>query len=114
MKNLRKVCAICTLGAVLSPGTMMFAQEHRDDDNRNSRTNDERNDRRDNRTYDQRDNGRNDRHYDRGDNRGYGDHSYVRHDEWKKGYRMRHDDWDRGQRVDDYQQYHLRRPPSGL
>ena len=39
-------------------------------------------------------------------------HSYVKHDEWKKGYHMKHEDWDRGNRV-DYRTYHLRRPPNG-
>jgi Ni/Co efflux regulator RcnB len=39
-------------------------------------------------------------------------HTYVKHDEWKKGYHMQHQDWDRGEKV-DYQTYHLRRPPSG-
>ncbi|HZB88046.1 MAG TPA: RcnB family protein [Terracidiphilus sp.] len=39
-------------------------------------------------------------------------HSYVHHNEWKKGYHMRHEDWDRGARI-DYRTYHLHRPPSG-
>ena len=38
---------------------------------------------------------------------------YVRHDEWKKGEHMRQEDWNRADRVDDYQHYHLRRPPRG-
>lgn len=37
---------------------------------------------------------------------------YVRHDEWKKGYRMNHDDWSRGEQV-DWQAHHLRHPPAG-
>ena len=37
---------------------------------------------------------------------------YVRHDEWKKGYRMRQEDWARGQRI-DYRTYHLNAPPRG-
>jgi len=39
-------------------------------------------------------------------------HTYVHHEEWKRGYHMRHDDWDRGERV-DYHHYHLRQPPHG-
>lgn len=39
-------------------------------------------------------------------------HTYVRHDEWKKGATMNHDDWNRGERV-DYRQYHLNAPPRG-
>lgn len=38
--------------------------------------------------------------------------SYVRHDEWKKGYHMRDEDWRRGQPI-DYRTYHLRKPPRG-
>jgi Ni/Co efflux regulator RcnB len=38
--------------------------------------------------------------------------AYVRHDEWKKGYRMNHDDWNRGRAV-DYHAYHLKQPPRG-
>ena len=86
MMNFRKVCALCTLVAVLSPGAITFAQDHHDD---------------------QRDDHRDARHDDRHD-----DHGYVRHEEWKKGYHMRHEDWDRGARV-DYRQYRLHRPPSG-
>ena len=37
---------------------------------------------------------------------------YVRHDEWKKGYKMPAADWGRGQRV-DYRTYHLSAPPRG-
>ena len=39
-------------------------------------------------------------------------HTYVHHEEWKRGYHMRHEDWDRGDRV-DYHQYHLKEPPHG-
>jgi len=38
--------------------------------------------------------------------------TYVRHDEWKKGYHMNKDDWARGEAV-DYRTYHLKKPPSG-
>ena len=38
--------------------------------------------------------------------------TYVKHDEWKKGYHMNKDDWARGEVV-DYKTYHLRKPPSG-
>ena len=38
---------------------------------------------------------------------------YVRHDEWRRGYRLRHEDWDRGQRVNDWRAHQLRRPPRG-
>jgi Ni/Co efflux regulator RcnB len=37
---------------------------------------------------------------------------YVRHDEYKKGYRMPQADWARGQRI-DYRTYHLNAPPRG-
>jgi Ni/Co efflux regulator RcnB len=37
---------------------------------------------------------------------------YVRHDEYKKGYKMPPADWARGQRV-DYRTYHLSAPPNG-
>lgn len=39
-------------------------------------------------------------------------HTYVHHQEWRKGYRMHNEDWNRGERI-DYRQNHLRRPPSG-
>jgi Ni/Co efflux regulator RcnB len=39
-------------------------------------------------------------------------HTYVKHEEWKKGYHMNHDDWNRGDKV-DYETYHLRKPPAG-
>jgi len=39
-------------------------------------------------------------------------HSYVHHDEWKKGYHLNGDDWNRGERV-DYHQYHLSAPRRG-
>lgn len=48
-----------------------------------------------------------DHHDDHHDN-----HSYVRHEEWKKGYHMRQEDWSRGDRI-DYRTYHLRTPPRG-
>jgi Ni/Co efflux regulator RcnB len=38
--------------------------------------------------------------------------SFVRHDEWKRGYHMDKADWGRAQRV-DYKQYHLNAPPRG-
>jgi Ni/Co efflux regulator RcnB len=38
--------------------------------------------------------------------------SYVKHDEWKKGYHMKKEDWDRGEVV-DYKTYHLKEPPRG-
>ena len=38
--------------------------------------------------------------------------TYVKHDEWKKGYHMNQDDWARGEVV-DYKTYHLRKPPRG-
>jgi Ni/Co efflux regulator RcnB len=38
--------------------------------------------------------------------------SYVKHDEWKKGYTMNKDDWQRGEAV-DYKTYHLKAPPRG-
>jgi Ni/Co efflux regulator RcnB len=38
--------------------------------------------------------------------------SYVKHDEWKKGYHMNKDDWQRGEAV-DYKTYHLKAPPRG-
>ncbi len=89
MTNFRKACALCAIATMLSGG-VSFAQDR-----------DHHDDQRDHRD-DQRDH-RDDRH----DN-----HSYVRHDDWRKGYHMRHEDWDRGERV-DYRTYHLRRPPSG-
>lgn len=48
-----------------------------------------------------------DHHDDHHDN-----HTYVRHNEWKKGARMNHDDWNRGEKV-DYRHYHLHAPPRG-
>lgn len=87
--NFRKTCALFTIITMLSGG-VTFAQ-----------------DRHDNRPDDHHDNNRDYRHDGHQDNR-----SYVRHNEWKKGYRMRHEDWDRGDRV-DYRTYHLRRPPAG-
>jgi Ni/Co efflux regulator RcnB len=38
--------------------------------------------------------------------------TYVRHDEWKKGYHMKQEDWNRARPV-DYRQYHLKPPPHG-
>ncbi len=37
---------------------------------------------------------------------------YVRHSNWRKGYRMDRNDWNRGDRV-DYRQYHLAAPRRG-
>lgn len=39
-------------------------------------------------------------------------HTYVKHDEWKKGSHIRDEDWSRGEQV-DWHAHHLRRPPSG-
>jgi Ni/Co efflux regulator RcnB len=39
-------------------------------------------------------------------------HAYVRHNEWRKGYRMNNNDWGRGERV-DYRRYHLAAPRPG-
>ncbi len=38
--------------------------------------------------------------------------TYVRHDEWKKGYHMKPEDWKRAQPI-DYRHYHLSAPPHG-
>ena len=38
---------------------------------------------------------------------------YVRHDDWRKGYRMRPDDWRRAQRVNNWRAYRLSAPPRG-
>jgi Ni/Co efflux regulator RcnB len=38
--------------------------------------------------------------------------TYVRHDEWKKGYHMKSEDWNRARPI-DYRQYHLNPPPHG-
>jgi Ni/Co efflux regulator RcnB len=38
--------------------------------------------------------------------------TYVKHDEWKKGYHMKDEDWKRGEVV-DYRTYHLKPPPNG-
>ena len=106
MTNLRKVCAVCTLFSVLSPGSLVFSQDRHDDqrdENRDARHDDNRDARHDDRRDDRSSDRANDRH---------DDHGYVRHDEWRKGYRMRHEDWDRGERI-DYRQYRLRRPPEG-
>jgi Ni/Co efflux regulator RcnB len=39
-------------------------------------------------------------------------HTYVRHDEWKKGYHMKDEDWKRGEQV-DYKAHKLKEPPRG-
>ena len=39
-------------------------------------------------------------------------HTYVEHNDWKKGAPIKHEDWDRGEKV-DYRQYHLNAPPHG-
>lgn len=49
-----------------------------------------------------------DHHDDHHDDHG----GYVRHDEYRKGYRMPKADWARGQRI-DYRTYHLNAPPRG-
>jgi Ni/Co efflux regulator RcnB len=38
--------------------------------------------------------------------------TYVRHDEWRKGYHMKSEDWNRARPI-DYRQYHLSPPPHG-
>jgi Ni/Co efflux regulator RcnB len=38
---------------------------------------------------------------------------YVRHSQWRKGYRMAPGDWSRGDRISNWSHYHLRRPPRG-
>jgi Ni/Co efflux regulator RcnB len=38
--------------------------------------------------------------------------TYVRHDDWKKGYHMKQEDWNRARPI-DYRQYHLNPPPHG-
>jgi Ni/Co efflux regulator RcnB len=38
--------------------------------------------------------------------------TYVKHDEWKKGYHMKDEDWKRAEPV-DYKTYHLKAPPRG-
>jgi Ni/Co efflux regulator RcnB len=40
------------------------------------------------------------------------DDTYVRHNEWKKGYHMKQADWNRARPI-DYHQYHLNPPPRG-
>ena len=39
--------------------------------------------------------------------------TYVKHDEWKKGYHMKQEDWSRAQPVGDWKAHHLRTPPRG-
>jgi Ni/Co efflux regulator RcnB len=39
-------------------------------------------------------------------------HTYVVHNDWKKGASIRQDDWNRGDKV-DYRQYHLAKPADG-
>lgn len=55
-----------------------------------------------------------DDHHDDRDNHDRDAHhqTYVKHDEWKKGYHMRDEDWKRGEVV-DYRTYHLKAPPRG-
>ena len=60
-------------------------------------------------SQDHRDDHHEDRPADHHEDHGGG---YVRHDEWKKGYKMRSADWARGQRI-DYRTYHLSAPPRG-
>ena len=38
---------------------------------------------------------------------------YVRHNNWKKGYRMSKTDWGRGMVISDYRSYSLTPPPRG-
>ncbi len=53
----------------------------------------------------------NDRHdnYRRDNNR----HDNGKHRGWYKGGHIDHSDWNRGRRVNDWQRYHLQRPPRG-
>jgi Ni/Co efflux regulator RcnB len=39
-------------------------------------------------------------------------HTYVRHNDWKKGATISQDDWNRGEKV-DYKEHHLARPAEG-
>jgi Ni/Co efflux regulator RcnB len=65
--------------------------------------------------------GRNDRHDDRHDAMQYHDnnrggdyrHDNGRHRGWYKGGRIDRSDWNRGVRVNDWNRYHLQRPPRG-
>ncbi|MFL5297852.1 MAG: RcnB family protein [Phenylobacterium sp.] len=45
--------------------------------------------------------------HDRGRHRGW-----VRHDEWRPGYRIEREYWSRGDRI-DWRYHHLRQPPRG-
>jgi Ni/Co efflux regulator RcnB len=83
MKSTLKVLAVAALCASIATAPAAFAQDHRDD------------------------------HHDDHPAEHHDDHGgYVRHDEYKKGYRMPPADWNRGQRV-DYRTYHLSAPPNG-
>ncbi len=82
VKSTLKLFAVAALSASMM-GPAAFAQDHHDDHP--------------------------DHHDDHHDDRHDG---YVRHDEWRKGYRMRPEDWNRGQRI-DYRTYHLNAPPRG-
>ena len=48
-------------------------------------------------------------HDNRGDNR----HDNGQHRGWYKGGRIERNDWNRGVRVNDWNRYHLQRPPRG-
>jgi Ni/Co efflux regulator RcnB len=87
MKKIHEILAVTTLSASLI-GPVSFAQDHQPQDHQAQ----------DHQAQDHQ----NDEHHD----------SYVRHDEWKKGYHMKSEDWHRGQPV-DYRQYHLSAPPRG-
>jgi Ni/Co efflux regulator RcnB len=92
MKKIHEILAVTTLSASLI-GPVSFAQDHQPQDHQAQ----------DHQAQDhQAQDHQNDEHHD----------SYVRHDEWKKGYHMKSEDWHRGQPV-DYRQYHLSAPPRG-
>jgi Ni/Co efflux regulator RcnB len=63
--------------------------------------------------------GRDDRHDDRRSNAMMMDrhdndrHDNGRHNGWRRGGHIDRRDWDRGVRVNDYNRYHLSRPPRG-
>jgi Ni/Co efflux regulator RcnB len=96
MNRFCKALVVSALTVTLTGG-MSFAQDHHDD-------------------RDHPHDAPGDRGPDHGPDRDRGhdrDHrSFVRHQEWRKGYHMRDEDWRRGERV-DYRAYHLRRPPAG-
>ena len=84
MKRIGKFVALSTLSAVLCSGAVFAQDDHRDDHHDNGNANASQHD----------------------------NHTYVRHDDWKKGHAMNHDDWARGEQV-DYRTNHLRQPQRG-